>query len=52
MCTPIPADIAEKLGIEAKPKPIDYCREVYRDDVTGELRIRRTPIYPIEPKEG
>lgn len=49
----IPADIAEKLGLEAtKPKPIDYCRETYRDDVTGELRIRKTPIYPIEPKEG
>lgn len=44
----IPADIAEKLGVP--PKPIDYCEEAYRSE-DGTMRIRKTPIYPIEPKE-
>jgi len=47
--TPIPADIAQKLGVP--PKPIDYCKEAYRSE-DGTMRIRKTPIYPIEPKEG
>ena len=46
--TPIPADIAQKLGLP--PKPIDYCKEAYRSE-DGTMHIRKTPIYPIEPKE-
>lgn len=47
-CDSIPADMAQKL--EVPPKPIDYCKEAYRSE-DGIMHIRKTPIYPIEPKE-